>query len=44
MIDATNAKTRPIAVNTFGDRPVAANDFPIFCNAGFRESRKLFNN
>ena len=44
MMDAINAKTRPIAVNTFGERPVAAKDLPIFCNAGFNESRRLFNN
>ena len=43
-MDATNANAKPIPVNTFGDNPVAAKDFPIFCNTGFKESRKLFNN
>ena len=39
-----NANARPTPVNTFGDRPVAAKDLPIFSNTGFNESRKLFNN
>ena len=35
-MDATNARARPMPVKTFGDSPVAAKDFPIFCNAGFK--------
>ena len=40
MIEATKASASPIPVNTLGDNPVAAKVLPIFCNAGFNESRK----
>ena len=39
----TNANPRPIPVNTFGERPVDANVFPIFSKVGFNDSLRLFS-